>query len=85
METTKDKIIRKLTSRKFWAALGAVALAVMAIFGVDDLTTQQVIALIGAIGTLIAYIVGEGIVDAKGATPPDADELGEITVKYKDK
>ncbi len=33
-------------------------------FGVDNLTIEQVIALITAASTLIAYIVGEGIVDA---------------------
>ncbi|WP_348922751.1 hypothetical protein [Enterococcus rotai] len=39
-------------------------IAVMAIFNVDDLTAERVIALVSAIGLLAAYIVGEGYVDA---------------------
>lgn len=54
----------KLTSRKFISAVVGVAIAVMAIFNVDDLTTEKVIALVSAIGLLAAYIVGEGYVDA---------------------
>ena len=54
----------KLTSRKFWAALIAVILALLAAFGVDNVTSEQVEVLTWAIGTLIAYILGEGFVDA---------------------
>ena len=36
----------------------------MVAFGVNDLTIEQVIAVITAASTLIAYIVGEGMVDA---------------------
>ena len=55
----------KLTSRKFWAAIVAVVTCVCVIFGVDELTTEQVTALIMAVGALIAYILGEGFVDAQ--------------------
>lgn len=54
----------KLTSRKFWAAIVAVVTAVCVIFGVDNLTMEQVTGLIMAVGALIAYILGEGWVDA---------------------
>ena len=57
----------KLTSRKFWAAIVAVVTCVCVIFGVDELTTEQVTALIMAVGALIAYILGEGFVDAQRA------------------
>lgn len=57
----------KLTSRKFWAALVAVIMAVCVIFGVDDITTEQITALVMAVGALIAYILGEGFVDAARA------------------
>lgn len=59
---------QKLSSRKFWAAITSLVVAVFAIFGVDQLTTEQVIALIGAIGALIAYILSEGYVDANRDT-----------------
>lgn len=55
---------QKLTSRKFWAAVIGFATAIMVAFKVDDLTIEQVIALITAASTLIAYIIGEGMVDA---------------------
>ena len=55
---------QKLTSRKFWAAIIGFATAVMVVFGVNDLTIKQVVALIAAVSTLIAYIIGEGMVDS---------------------
>ena len=55
---------QKLTSRKFWAAIIGFVTAVMVVFGVSDLTIEQVVALIAAVSTLIAYIIGEGMVDS---------------------
>jgi uncharacterized membrane protein len=57
----------KLTSRKFWAALMAVILCLLSIFGVEELTAEQVEALGWAVASLIAYILGEGFVDAKNS------------------
>lgn len=59
---------QKLSSRKFWAAITSLVVAVFAIFGVDQLTTEQVIAVVAAIGALIAYILSEGYVDANRDT-----------------
>ncbi len=56
--------IQKLTSRKFWAALIGFVTAVLTAFNVDNLTIEQVIAIITACSTLIAYIIGEGMVDS---------------------
>lgn len=55
---------QKLTSRKFWAAVIGFVTAICAAFGIPDLTIEQVIAIITAGASLIAYIIGEGIVDA---------------------
>lgn len=55
---------QKLTSRKFWAAVIGFVTAICAAFGIPDLTTEQVVAIITAGASLIAYIIGEGIVDA---------------------
>ena len=54
---------RKLSSRKFWAAVTAAALAAGVLFGVDALTMEHVTALIAAVGGLAAYIFAEGSVD----------------------
>lgn len=64
MRSWKDK----LTSRKFWAAVVGVILSVMVIFGYSDEEQTKVTGLITACGTLIAYIVGEGLVDAHGCS-----------------
>lgn len=55
---------QKLSSRKFWAALIGFITAILIAFGVDNLTIEQVVALITAMSSLIAYIIGEGIVDS---------------------
>lgn len=55
---------RKLTSRKFWAAVVGFAAPLMTMLNVSDDTAVQVTALIMAGGTLIAYIIGEGMTDA---------------------
>lgn len=62
---------KKLTSRKFWAALMAVVLSLLTIFRVSDTVQAQVEALGWGIAALIAYIVGEGLVDAKSAGKKD--------------
>lgn len=56
---------QKLTSRKFWAAVMAVAMSLMTIFKIDGEMQTQVQALGWGIAALIAYILGEGLVDAK--------------------
>lgn len=55
---------QKLTSRKFWAAVTGFVTTLLAAFGAPDLQTEQIIAIITAGATLIAYIIGEGMVDA---------------------
>lgn len=55
---------RKLTSRKFWLAVIGFVTALLVAFNVDKLTVEQVVAIISALGTLVAYIIGEGMTDA---------------------
>lgn len=55
---------RKLTSRKFWLAVIGFVTAILVAFNVDKLTVEQVAAIISAMGTLVAYIIGEGMTDA---------------------
>ena len=59
MRNWKDK----LTSRKLWAAIAGFVLSIMVIYGADSQQQERVTGLITATGTLIAYIVGEGMVD----------------------
>ena len=55
---------RKLTSRKFWMAVVGVVTAVLIGCGASDSDVTKVTAIITAGATLIAYILGEGLVDA---------------------
>ena len=60
METIK----RKLTSRKFWAAVCTFVTMLMIYNGKAESDAQQVAALIMAGATVVAYIIGEGMADA---------------------
>lgn len=55
---------QKLTSRKFWAAVIGFITPILIMFNVPDLTIEQVTAIITSGAALIAYIIGEGLVDA---------------------
>lgn len=55
---------RKLTSRKFWAAVVGFVTALLIGFGMSENDVAQVTSIIMAGATLIAYIIGEGLVDA---------------------
>lgn len=57
---------RKLTSRKFWAAVVGFITAILIAFKIDNLTVEQVTAVISALGVLVAYILGEGLADSGG-------------------
>ena len=54
----------KLTSRKFWTAVAGIVGPLLIAFGMAESEVTQVIAMIMAGATLIAYIIGEGMVDA---------------------
>ena len=55
---------RKLTSRKFWMAIAGFVVGMLALLGIDGNTTQQVAGVVMSLGSVVAYIVGEGLVDA---------------------
>lgn len=69
--------VRKLTSRKFWLSVANfVGMLVVALGGTDNQATQ-VTALIIAGATVLAYIIGEGLVDAANKVPEgELIELG---------
>ncbi len=57
---------QKLTSRKFWAAVVGFVTPIMLAFGVSESATAQVTAIITSGAAVVAYIIGEGFVDACG-------------------
>lgn len=64
MENAKINWKQKLTSRKFWAALIGFVSAILVCVGMSDNDVAQITSIIMAGATLIAYILGEGLVDA---------------------
>ena len=64
---TKQDIIRKLTSRKFWVAVVAFITPLLLAFGVAEDAVTQVVAIVMAGADVVAYIVAEGLVDAQNA------------------
>ena len=79
-----EEIVRKLTSRKFWAAIIAFVTGILIYFGKTAEEAERVAALIMSGASVIAYIVGEGLIDAASASadiyiepqtqPPEEDE-----------
>lgn len=61
---TKEKLIRKLTSRKFWVAIVSFVTALLTAFHVSDGSISQVSAIIMAFGSLVAYLFAEAMTDA---------------------
>lgn len=61
---------QKLTSRKFWAAVSAFAANLIIFLHGTEETAVQVTSLIMAGAAVVAYIVGEGLIDAAGASSP---------------
>ena len=55
---------RKLTSRKFWAAVVEFITPLMIAFGMTDNAVAEVVAIVMSGAGLIAYILAEGWVDA---------------------
>lgn len=60
---SKDIILRKLGSRKFWACICGVVISVAALFGIADTTAEQITAIITAFGSLAVYMISESATD----------------------
>ena len=68
---------RKLTSRKLWLAVAGFITGVMLVVSAGA-TAETVTGAVMAFGSVVAYIVGEGLTDAAAAktdtTEEDKDE-----------
>ena len=61
----KEDLIRKLSSRKFWACITAVVVSLIAFTKATPETVERIVALVGAIGGLCVYMLSEGMADSK--------------------
>lgn len=69
----------KLTSRKFWVAIVTFITSIITAFGASDSVVAQVTGIIMAGATAIAYIIGEGLVDAKQKADTSTTEKTDKT------
>ena len=56
--------LRKVTSRKFLAAVAGVATGLAMVFGVDENTISTVDGAVTTVASVVSYILSEGMVDA---------------------
>lgn len=68
----KEDIIRKLTSRKWWMALIALISGIATVIWGEH-TAAVIGGLLLQLAAVIAYTIGEGLVDAANK-PPDKEE-----------
>ena len=54
---------QKLSSRKFWVAMIALVVSVVAFTNCDQGTVEKIVALVGAIGSMVMYMLSETMVD----------------------
>lgn len=57
--------LRKLTSRKFWMAIGGIATGICMVLGVDASDIETVCGGIVSILSCIIYVYTEGKIDAE--------------------
>ena len=62
---SKNDMIRKLTSRKFWLAVAAFITELIIAFKGNAEMAETISGMIIAGATVIAYILGEGLIDAE--------------------
>ncbi len=65
---------QKLTSRKLWVSIAGFVSMMIVFLGGSDNTATQVTALIMAGASTVAYLIGQGLVDAKQASQPLENE-----------
>ena len=62
---------KKLSSRKFWAAISGDVIRVMVAFNADAGSQEKVTGVITATGTLAIYMLAEGGADKAAAKKDD--------------
>lgn len=66
--------VKKLTSRKLWTAVGSFVSLLVVALGYSENTAVQITSLIMAGATVVAYIIGEGLVDSAAVNSSEDSE-----------
>lgn len=56
---------RKLSSRKFWALLAGLATSALVLVNIPENEIAEVVAVIGAFGSVVGYMLAEAYVDGQ--------------------
>ena len=60
-----ENLIRKLSSRKLWAAVAGVVTGLSLVFGLDGDVITAVSGAVVSLASVITYIITEGKIDAE--------------------
>ena len=61
-----NNIVRKLSSRKLWAAVAGVVTGLAMVFGLDETVISTVAGAVVSVMSVVTYIITEGKIDAEG-------------------
>lgn len=65
---TREELIRKLTSRKFWLSVAAFISGLIVALKGDAETAETVAGLIMSGATVLGYLLAEGLTDSAAAS-----------------
>ncbi len=74
---TKQEFLRKISSRKFQAAVVAIIIPLLALLKVDEPTKGEIVAMVTAVLACLGYMFAEATVDAARAKAPQFIEVIE--------
>lgn len=60
-----SEILRKLSSRKLWAAVAGIVTGLAMVFGLDESVVTSVAGAVVSLASVVTYIITEGKVDAE--------------------
>lgn len=78
-----NNLIKKITSRKFFAALAGLVAGLAMVFGLDESIITQVSGAVVSVASVIAYIITEGRIDA-AAVGQAAEDVAEAVDSIMD-
>ena len=61
----KEKMLKKITSRKFWVAVSMIVSGLLMMFGFAETSVETIAGAVIAIGGAVGYMIAEGMIDAK--------------------
>jgi len=79
----KEKIFKKLQSRKFWVAISTITSGVLMMFGFAQSSAEVIAGAIVTAGGAIGYMLSEGMIDA-ASVKQIVDSTDTIASEIKD-